>query len=75
VSSLQTSALLLLYCPPPHTPTPTRTPATTASKMTMQRLANDISSKADLPGKKVMSWEPYVPLLRKYSIDATAQPW
>lgn len=27
--------------------------ATTASKMTMQRLANDISSKADLPGKKV----------------------
>jgi hypothetical protein len=49
--------------------------ATTASKMTMQRLANDISSKADLPGKKVMSWEPYVPLLRKYSIDATAMPW
>lgn len=29
------------------------TAATTASKMTMQRLANDISSKADLPGKKV----------------------
>jgi hypothetical protein len=27
--------------------------ATTANKMTMQRLANDITSKADLPGKKV----------------------
>lgn len=43
--------------------------------MTMQRLANDITSKADLPGKKVESWEPYVPLLRKYSIDADALPW
>ncbi|KAF6257197.1 hypothetical protein COO60DRAFT_30052 [Scenedesmus sp. NREL 46B-D3] len=49
--------------------------ATTANKMTMQRLANDITSKADLPGKKVISWEPYLPLLRKYSIDADALPW
>ncbi|WIA44160.1 hypothetical protein OEZ86_010495 [Tetradesmus obliquus] len=49
--------------------------ATTASKMTMQQLANDIKSRADLPGKKVISWEPYLPLLRKYSIDADAVPW
>lgn len=43
--------------------------------MTMQRLANDITGKADLPGKKVESWEPYVPLLRKYSIDADGLAW
>ncbi|WIA23669.1 hypothetical protein OEZ85_000370 [Tetradesmus obliquus] len=49
--------------------------ATTANKLTMQRLANDITSKADLPGKKVISWEPYVPLLRKYSIDASPMAW
>jgi hypothetical protein len=41
----------------------------------MQRLANDIQSKADLPGKKVETWGPYVPLLRKYSIDATGLEW
>ncbi|KAF8061164.1 hypothetical protein HT031_004626 [Scenedesmus sp. PABB004] len=49
--------------------------ATTASKLTMQRLANDITSKADLPGKAVETWDPYVPLLRKYSIDADGLPW
>eukprot|EP00878_Enallax_costatus_P007397 GHUV01007746.1.p1 GENE.GHUV01007746.1~~GHUV01007746.1.p1 ORF type:complete len:512 (+),score=103.94 GHUV01007746.1:351-1886(+) len=49
--------------------------ATTASKLTMQRLANDVKSKADLPGKKVESWTTYVPQLRKYSIDAAALPW
>eukprot|EP00878_Enallax_costatus_P013916 GHUV01014553.1.p1 GENE.GHUV01014553.1~~GHUV01014553.1.p1 ORF type:complete len:410 (+),score=93.34 GHUV01014553.1:1089-2318(+) len=41
----------------------------------MQRLANDVKSKADLPGKKVESWTTYVPQLRKYSIDAAALPW
>lgn len=43
--------------------------------MTMQRLANDITSKADLPGKAVETWETYVPLLRKYSINAEGLPW
>lgn len=41
--------------PPPIPPSKT---ATTASKLTMQRLANDISDKSDLPGKAVESWEP-----------------
>lgn len=41
--------------------------ATTASKLTMQRLANNIKGRADLPGKKVESWTPYVPLLRLVS--------
>jgi hypothetical protein len=30
--------------------------ATLASRLTQQRLANDIKSKADLPGKPVETW-------------------
>jgi hypothetical protein len=30
--------------------------ATLASRLTQQRLANDIRSKADLPGKPVETW-------------------
>ncbi|KAI8474114.1 MAG: hypothetical protein J3K34DRAFT_495859 [Monoraphidium minutum] len=49
--------------------------ATLASRLTQQRLANDINSKADLPGKPVQTWESYQGLLRKYSIDAAGLPW
>ncbi|GBF93621.1 hypothetical protein Rsub_06343 [Raphidocelis subcapitata] len=49
--------------------------ATLASRLTAQRLANDVKSKADLPGKPVETWESYQGLLRKYSIDAAGLPW
>ncbi|KIY97323.1 hypothetical protein MNEG_10639 [Monoraphidium neglectum] len=48
--------------------------ATLASRLTQQRLANNIKSKADLPGKPVETWTSYQGLLRKYSIDAAGLP-
>jgi hypothetical protein len=49
--------------------------ATSASQLTKLRLSNDVKSKADLPGKAVETWDEYVGLLRKYSIDSTGLPW
>lgn len=43
--------------------------------MTTERLANSISGPEDLPGKAVESWAPYVPILRRYRINADAVPW
>jgi hypothetical protein len=44
--------------------------ATTANKMTMQRLSNDITSKADLPGKKVRYLQEQVPDRNMHSTAA-----
>jgi hypothetical protein len=49
--------------------------ATSAARLTQLRMENDITSKSDLPGKAVETWEPYVGLLRKYSIDAVGLEW
>ncbi len=46
-----------------------------AMQVTAVRLISQVSSRADLVGKAVGTWTPYVPTLLKYQTAAVGLPW
>ena len=52
-----------------------RHPLQITSNMTAEYLANPIRSVEDLPGRRVATWDLYVPQLAKRGIKAIPMPW
>lgn len=50
--------------------------ATSASRITAEKLVHPVHGKKDLPGRKVLTWNSYVGALKEHhDIVATGMPW